>query len=180
MKPTIASVPEDYLSECAFTASPDPYTSTVGRDLCNSLLETPLARVQRPRPREVDEAARTLQELRRRGTLERSRSAMVVTTPTKTSGLKRCRSMSTENTLLQDNVRELLGRGNSSTDADWWQDRVCRPLGSGSSSAMQAPVRATATGSYKRVCCSSEAVEPRIHMHTVVGAPFHLTPSHLL
>ena len=138
LKPTIASVPEDYEESC-LTASPEAYSGPVGKDMCDMSLETPLGR----REREMDDAARALQELQ-------GHRAVLAPAPSRPS-LKRSRAFSVDNS-LQDNVREMLnGRLNSQAS---WPDVLVRPR-----SGLQVPVQATLGNSRKRLCCSSEAME---------------------
>ncbi|KAI3540444.1 cyclin [Colletotrichum abscissum] len=141
LRPTIASVPEDYEENC-ITSSPESYTGPVGR-LCEMSLDTPLAQ----RERELDEsthdpandAARALQELQN----YRSDDS----TPTAMSSRKRARGVSIVDNCLQENVRDML-TGNYS-GKQWTQDLV-RPR----NSQMGTNDRGTPR---KRVCCASEA-----------------------
>ncbi|KAK0733610.1 hypothetical protein B0T26DRAFT_635837 [Lasiosphaeria miniovina] len=146
LRPTIASVPEVYEEEC-LTASPESYTGPVGKDLCDMSLGT---------PREIDDAARALQELQRNG-------AMQATAQTK-RGSKRSRAVSIDNS-LQDNVREMLVGGFLSNSG--WPDAMVRARTDFVEQSQQIPVRAALGGSHKRVCCSTEAAAsfliPSIH-----------------
>jgi PHO85 cyclin-5 len=144
LKPTIPSVPEDFEESC-LTASPESYTGPVGKDFCDMSLETPLAR----RQREMNDAARALQELQRQG------SNQFVAVPAKTS-LKRSRTASIDS--LQENVREMLA-GRYMNGEPMWSDTLVRARADLTGHSQQVPVRATAQGSRKRVCCSTEAAE---------------------
>ncbi|KAI0152951.1 hypothetical protein GGR57DRAFT_492427 [Xylariaceae sp. FL1272] len=100
MKPAIASVPEDYEENC-ITSSPESYTGTVGKDLYQMSLETPLGH----RDCEVEDAAnaaRALQDLHNYRTSSTSRP-----------NLKRSHRLSTDSS-LQENVRVLLNQNNYS------------------------------------------------------------------
>jgi hypothetical protein len=90
VRPTIASVPEDY-EEAYLSSSPEPYAVPTGKELYEMSMETPLAR----REREMDDAARALQELHRSGAGRSSIQAK--------AGSKRGRANS-----VQDDVREML------------------------------------------------------------------------
>jgi PHO85 cyclin-5 len=158
LRPTIASVPEDYEETC-ITSSPESYTGPVGK-LGELSLDTPLAR----RERELDEmtrdsandAARALHEMQQ---YQHSGDS----TPTAKSSLKRSRAASIESS-LQDNVRDLLG-GNFYGDNEnvAWSDSLVRSrLGSShevvASYQQQLYARSRARRT-KRVCCSTEASE---------------------
>jgi len=139
LRPTIASVPED--KEGFMTTSPESYALPTGKELSEMSLETPLGR----REREMDDAARALQELQRSGI---DRPAM----PLKV-GSKRGRANS-----VHDDVREMLASQGSSFS---WPETMVR-------GRAQVPVL---RGSSKRVCCSTEAARaPRISaLHPAVG-----------
>jgi len=137
LRPAIASVPEDY-TPC-LTSSPEAYSGPVGKDLCDLSLETPLGR----REREMDEAARALQELQNH--------CAVPAPATQRPSLKRSRTFSTDHS-LQDNVREMLG-GRLPSQATW-PDALVRPR-----PGLQVPVASTLGGGRKRVCCSNEAMD---------------------
>ncbi|KAG7291649.1 hypothetical protein NEMBOFW57_001668 [Staphylotrichum longicolle] len=143
VRPTIASVPEDH-EEGYLSASPESYAVPTGKDLYDMSADTLLAR----REREMDDAARALQELHRSGA---ARPAMPVR-----AGSKRGRANS-----VQDDVREMLA-GHYQCTGTWPETMVH------GRQAQQMPVR---TGSYKRVCCSTEAARaPRISaLHPAVG-----------
>ncbi|KAL2136071.1 hypothetical protein VTI74DRAFT_5651 [Chaetomium olivicolor] len=151
VKPTIASVPEDH-EEHYLAASPDSFGAATGKELCDVSLETALAR----RQREMDEAARALAELQHYGTSRPSMPARV--------GSKRSRALSLENS-LQDDVRDMLA-GQYQSNVSWPETMVRTHGGS-----QQVPVRLTSRGSFKRVCCSTEAAQPpRISsLHPAVG-----------
>jgi hypothetical protein len=149
LRPTIASVPEDH-EEAYMTTSPESYAVPTAKDLGMSL-ETPLAR----REREMDDAARALQELHRSGA---SRPAMPVR-----AGSKRARANS-----LHDDVREMLAGHYQSNTA--WSETMVRDRAAVSGHAQQVPVLRSSR-SYKRLCCSTEAARaPRISsLHPAVG-----------
>ncbi|KAK4154846.1 hypothetical protein C8A00DRAFT_42460 [Chaetomidium leptoderma] len=148
LKPTIASVPEDH--EVAYlTASPEFYAIPAGKELGALSLDTPPAR----REREVDDAARALQELQRYGA---SRPTIQVK-----AGSKRTRLAS-----LQDDVREMLTdhyQGNV-----WWSETMVRGRAGISDDDQQLPVPRSSS---KRVCCSTEAARaPRMpSFHPAMG-----------
>lgn len=152
--PTIVSVPEDY--EICLTSSPESYTGTVAKDLSSLSVETPLGR----REREVDEAARALQDLHNHG-----RSRLAQTSAPVVAGLKRSRTTSIDNP-LQDSVRNLLASRCPKAGSKWSENLV-RSRASFAERARQIPVHAMVEGARKRVCCSAEAAEP--HMLS----PFH-------
>ncbi|KAH8882744.1 hypothetical protein GQ53DRAFT_665434 [Thozetella sp. PMI_491] len=156
LRPTIASVPEDYEEALA---SPESYTGAVGKDLCDMSLETPLAR----REREMDEAARALQELQH----YRQGSSRLAPVPTAKVGSKRSRAPSVDNS-LQDNVREMLAGRYSNESA--WTDTLIRqrPIVVGRY-PQQVPVGASADGARKRVCCSAEAARYIPSLHPAMG-----------
>ncbi|KAK0729800.1 hypothetical protein B0H67DRAFT_476734 [Lasiosphaeris hirsuta] len=141
----IASVPEDYEVDC-LTASPESYTGPVGKDFHDMSLETPLAR----RQREMDDAARALQELQRHGQVR--------------AGSKRSRTASIDNSSLQENVRDMLA-GRFMSGGSAWSDSMIRGR------PQQMPVHATLQGSNKRLCCSTEAAEPFMmsSLHPAMG-----------
>ena len=123
------------------TSSPESYAVPTGKELNEMSLETPLGR----REREMDDAARALQELHRSGT---GRPAM----PAR-AGSKRGRTNS-----VHDDVREMLAAQQSAMS---WPETMVR-------GRAQVPVL---RGSHKRVCCSTEAARaPRISsLHPAVG-----------
>ncbi|KAL2161261.1 hypothetical protein VTH06DRAFT_8481 [Thermothelomyces fergusii] len=139
LRPTIASVPEN--EEGFMTTSPESYAFPVGKELGEASLETPLGR----REREMDDAARALQELHQSGA---SRPAMPVRV-----GSKRGRANS-----VHDDVREMLA---GQTGSFSWPETMVR-------GGAQVPVL---RGNTKRVCCSTEAARaPSISaLHPAVG-----------
>ncbi|KAI0019893.1 hypothetical protein F4780DRAFT_400460 [Xylariomycetidae sp. FL0641] len=165
LKPTIASVPEDFEENCV-TSSPESYTGTVGKDLCQMALDTPLAR----RDSEVDdatEAARALQELHsyhyRANAQPRS---------TARPSLKRSRTLSMDNSSLQENVREMLnGQYNLVTEKTWSEGMMRGPWAT-DSELRQTPVQRSHSGGSKRMCCATEAATRTYSipsMHPAVG-----------
>ncbi|KXX73518.1 G1/S-specific cyclin pas1 [Madurella mycetomatis] len=131
-RPTIASVPEDQEEDC-LAASPEFHAIQSMKELCDVSLDLPLAR----RQREMDDAARALQELQRYGA---NRPAVQVK-----AGCKRSRSHSMENS-VQDDVREML-KGHGLNGSSWSETMV--------------RARGEAPGQYqhKRLCCSAEAAQ---------------------
>ncbi|KAL2198686.1 hypothetical protein P885DRAFT_67843 [Corynascus similis CBS 632.67] len=123
------------------TTSPDSYALPTGKELSDLSLEMPLDR----REHEMNDAARALQELQRSGA---SRPAMSVRV-----GSKRSRANS-----VHDDVREMLASQENSFT--WPETMVCGQA--------QVPIL---RGSFKRVCCSTEAAQvPRISaLHPAVG-----------
>ncbi|KAL2149925.1 hypothetical protein VTH82DRAFT_7601 [Thermothelomyces myriococcoides] len=139
LRPTIASVPEN---EVGFiVASPESYALPVGKELSEAPLEMPLG----CREREIDDAARALQELHQSGT---SQPAM----PTRV-GAKRTRANS-----VHDDVREMLSGQPGSFS---WPETMVR-------GGAQVPVL---RGNTKRACCSTEAARaPSLSaLHPAVG-----------
>lgn len=138
LKPTIASVPEDYETDC-ITSSPESYTGPVGKELLEMSLDTPLAR----RGSDVDDAAdaaRALQELHNyHSTYPQSHS-------TARLGSKRGRTSSIDNS-LQENVRQMLSGQYSSTSEKEWPDAMIRG-------------RCAMERSNKRVCYSEAQAPP--------------------
>ncbi|KAI0542757.1 hypothetical protein GGR58DRAFT_510050 [Xylaria digitata] len=167
MKPAIASVPEDYEENC-ITSSPESFTGTVGKDLYQLSLETPLSR----RGREMDDAAdaaRVLQELH-----NYHHSNVRVGSATK-PGLKRSRRVSTDDS-LQENVREILGGQYYSCNENEWQDRMIDSRSAADSDARQRqmPVQTSHDGCRKRLCCQPEnTIHPYVipTIHPAVGGP---------
>lgn len=157
LRPTIASVPEDY-EENFLSSSPESYTGTVGKDLCDMSLGTPLAR----REQEMDEAARALQELQQH---YRQGAIQLAPVPAR-AGSKRSRAPSLENS-LQDNVRDMLASRYANESA--WTDTLVRSSAAATAPGpyQQVPVRASLASGRKRVCCSTEAatqyVMPTLH-----------------
>lgn len=155
LRPTIASVPEGREEDC-LTSSPESYAVAVGKELCDVSLDTPLAR----RQREMDEAARALQELQRHGA---SRPVL----QSKPS-LKRSRALSIE-TSVQDDVRGMLGAQYLSGGS--WPESMVRHRSEIAGQSQQVPARITRRASHKRLCCSTEAAQlPGISsIHPAVG-----------
>jgi hypothetical protein len=137
LRPTIASVPEDH--EVFMTSSPESYAIPAGKELGEMSWETPLGR----REREMDDAARALQELHRSGANRPAMPARV--------GSKRGRADS-----VHDDVREMLA---GQQDSLSWPETMVRA---------QVPAR---RGSHKRVCCSTEAARAPMFsaLHPAVG-----------
>lgn len=156
LRPTIASVPEDYEEHC-LTASPEMF----------GVMNKAPIEVAAPFPGrqpEIAEAARALQDLQRYGT---NQTAQVRT------GTKRGRSISiTADNSLQGNVREILMSGFSGSEPAWADTLVrrSRPETIGQS-LQQIPVPAVAEGRNKRICCSTEAAQPYIlsSLHPAIG-----------
>jgi hypothetical protein len=150
LKPTFAPVPEDYQVEC-LVASPESYTGTVGDSYARSRRE-----------QEMTEAAWALQELQTYG------AGQQPTAPVRT-GSKRGRTASIDNGSLQENVRELLGNHYQSGEPAW-SDSLVRRRSDSSGLSQRIPVSAPLRSS-KRLCCSTEAVEPFMisSLHPAVG-----------
>ncbi|ETS78487.1 hypothetical protein PFICI_10549 [Pestalotiopsis fici W106-1] len=98
MRPTIASVREDYEENC-ITSSPESYTGPVGKDLMEMSLDTPLAKSSCENDDTAADAARALQELQNSSFTFHAVNTM--------AGSKRSRPTSME-CPLQENVRGLL------------------------------------------------------------------------
>lgn len=164
MRPTIiASVPEDYEENC-LTSSPESYTGTVGKDIRDMSLETPLAR----RGYDIDDlagatdAARALQELH--NAYRRNANAATAPVPSR-AGLKRTRTYSADNS-LHDNVRDILGGSYPSMSSGWADGLVrSRSTLSNERARLPSPVR----GGSKRICCSAEATQGYSRLHPAVG-----------
>lgn len=164
MRPTIiASVPEDYEENC-LTSSPESYTGTVGKDMGDMSLETPLAR----RGYDIDDlagatdAARALQELH--NAYRRNANAAAAPVPSRAS-LKRTRTYSADNS-LHDNVRDILGGSYPSMSSGWADGLVrSRSTLSNERARLPSPVR----GGSKRICCSAEATQGYSRLHPAVG-----------
>ncbi len=140
LRPTIATVPEDYEENC-LTASPEMYTGPVGKDICDLSLGSPM----------------TLQKLLNPQGGQDGVAPIQLQLPASTAGTKRNRPSSDDN-LLQDNVRELLKREPT------WSDALVRARASLKTSvpeSLQVPVRSTLGGGRKRLCCSAEV--PLMH-----------------
>ncbi|KAI0883752.1 uncharacterized protein GGS22DRAFT_180401 [Annulohypoxylon maeteangense] len=161
LRPVIAPVPEDYEENC-ITSSPESYTGTVGKDLVQMSMETPLARGC-----ELDDAtnaARALQELQsypqRSNTQPRLPGRL---------GSKRSRPTSIDNS-LQENVREMLSTQYYSIAEREGHESMVRGLTSMDLSNQQTPVQSN--GGRKRFCCATDArsyIIPAIH--PAVGGP---------
>ncbi|KAI1744579.1 hypothetical protein F4680DRAFT_229669 [Xylaria scruposa] len=165
MKPAIASVPEDYEENC-MTSSPESYTGTVGKDLYQMSLETPLTRRDCDMEDAAD-AARALQELHN----YHHSNAQVDSAPRLC--LKRNRRVSTDES-LQENVREILIEQYNSHNENQWQDRTVDSRSVTDLDSRQTSVLDFRGGCRKRLCCSAEStirnyVIPAIH--PAVGGP---------
>ncbi|KAI0487339.1 hypothetical protein F4859DRAFT_251748 [Xylaria cf. heliscus] len=163
MKPAIASVPEDYEENC-IASSPESYTGTVGKDLYQMSLETPLARRDCDMEDAAD-AARALQELHN----YHHSNTQAGSTPRLC--LKRNRRVSTDS--LQENVREMLSEQYNSYNENW-QDRTVEIRSVADLDARQTPVLDFRSGCRKRLCCPAKNtirtyVVPTIH--PAVGGP---------
>lgn len=141
LRPTIASVPEDHEEDC-LSSSPEAYAFTVGKELCDVSLDTPLGR----RQHEMDEAARALQELQRHG----ANRPVLQPRPS----LKRTRALSVENS-VQDDVRGMLGSQYLSGSS--WAETMVHPRGDIAAQPQQVLARVARRASHKRLCCSTEA-----------------------
>lgn len=118
MRPTIASVREDYEENC-ITSSPESYTGPVGKDLMEMSLDTPLANATCENDETAADAARALQELQ-----NSSFSAQAFNNQ---AGSKRSRPTSME-CPLQENVRGLLCRQYSSKRMCYSSDASILPM----------------------------------------------------
>ncbi|KAI0434850.1 hypothetical protein F5Y09DRAFT_190333 [Xylaria sp. FL1042] len=164
MKPAIASVPEDYEENC-ITSSPESYTGTVGKDLYQMSLETPLTRRDCDME-DVADAARALQELHNH---HHSNTRVGLTRP----ALKRGRRVSIDDS-LQENVREMLSGKYYSCNAKEWQGRMVDSRSAADLDVRQTPVHTSHDGCRKRLCCSAEAAIPPYvipTIHPAVGGP---------
>ncbi|KAI0548515.1 hypothetical protein F4679DRAFT_320664 [Xylaria curta] len=164
MKPAIASVPEDYEENC-MTSSPESYTGTVGKDLYQMSLETPLRRDCDME--DAADAARALQELHN----YHHSNAQVDSAPRLC--LKRNRRVSTDES-LQENVREILIEQYNSHNENQWQDRIVDSRSVTDLDSRRTSVLDFRGGCRKRLCCSAEStirnyVIPAIH--PAVGGP---------
>lgn len=156
LRPTIASVPEDYEEHC-LTASPEMFGM-----VNKAPIELPVPILGR-QP-EIAEAARALQNLQRYAA---NQTAQVKT------GTKRGRSISiTTESSLQGNVRDILMSGFSGSEPAWADSLVrrTRPETLGQS-LQQISVPAAVEGRNKRLCCSTEAAQPYIisPLHPAIG-----------
>ncbi len=155
----IATVPEGYCDN-APTSSPESYTGTVGKDLLDLSLDTPLARrdVEMDYFSKAEEAARALQDLH-----NHPRS---MESPNRVGG-KRSRTQSTDSS-LHENVREMLN-GHHQSESIWSDDLVRSRSRTTAISPSQVAVRSTSTASLgrKRVCCATEAIRgyPETSLH---------------
>ncbi|KAI1823677.1 hypothetical protein F4861DRAFT_309702 [Xylaria intraflava] len=165
LKPVIASVPENYEQNC-ITSSPESYTGTVGKDLYQMSLETPLTR-RDCEIEDVADAARALQELHNYCyTSARLCSA-------RRPGLKRGRRVSADDR-LQENVREMLSGPDYSHNESEWQDKMVDNRSLIDLDVRQTPIDTSYAGCRKRLCCPAEVaigsyVIPTIH--PAVGGP---------
>ena len=152
VRPTIASVPEDFEENC-YTSSPDSYTGPVGKDLLEMSLDTPVAQKGRDTD-DATSAARALQELQN----YQQTTSQLKSQSTARPGSKRSRPLSIDNT-LQENVRALLAGQYHPVDTELPETTTrCRSSDSGR----------------KRVCYSSDAFLPSYTipaLHTVAGGP---------
>ncbi len=151
LRPTIASVPEDYGENC-FTSSPESYTGTVGKDLLDMSLDTPVTQ----KGCDTDDAANAARALQELQNYHRNATQLQSTTRL---GSKRSRPLSIDNT-LQENVRAMLTEQYLSANMDA-PDAVSRS-------------RDPTDGGRKRVCYSSDAYLPSYSipaLHPAVGGP---------
>ncbi|KAI0894383.1 hypothetical protein F4806DRAFT_498165 [Annulohypoxylon nitens] len=159
LRPIIASVPEDYEENC-ITSSPESYTGTVGKDLVQMSMETPLARGC-----ELDDAtnaARALQELH-------SYQQRANPQPQLPARLKRSRPSSIDNS-LQENVREMLSTQYYSIAEREGHESMVRGLTSMDLGNQQTPVQSN--GGRKRFCYSTDVRSYAIPViHPAVGGP---------
>ncbi|KAI2639403.1 hypothetical protein GGS21DRAFT_488341 [Xylaria nigripes] len=165
LKPAITSVPEDYEPICN-TSSPESYTGTVGKNLLQLSLETPLTR--RDCDMEDADAARALQELHNNGHSHSSSRVRSMRRP----GLKRSRRVSTDDR-LQENVREILsGQDYLHNDYDW-QDEMLDGRSYVDVDVRQTPIHTSHAGCRKRLCCPTDAFPPYAIplIHPAVGGP---------
>lgn len=115
-------------------------------------LATPVA--NRDNEMDDNDAARALQELH-----DQERFLPVSRPAVPRTSSKRSRPKSMENP-LQDSVRNILNT-DASTQGPTWAGSLVRPsLGRTDSPSMQFAVRAASQGANKRVCCSTEAMQP--------------------
>ena len=152
LRPTIiSSVPEDYEVTC-LSSSPEPYGASATKELSDMSLATPVA--NRDNEMDDNDAARALQELH-----DQERFLPVSRPAVPRTSSKRSRPKSMENP-LQDSVRNILNT-DASTQGPTWAGSLVRPsLGRTDSPSMQFAVRAASQGANKRVCCSTEAMQP--------------------
>jgi len=165
LRPTVSSVPEDYVDDQCFTSSPESfYTGPVGK-LGEMCLDNPVARREREMEdmaRDADsDAARVLQDLH-------NHDLSANTTPTPRAGSKRSRPTSMDNT-LQENVRDMLT--GHYTAQPTWPNTLVRTRGIVSESYLQVPARVDLPGARKRVCCSTEAADgyEATSVHPAIG-----------
>jgi hypothetical protein len=143
-RPTVASVPEDY-EENFLSSSPDAYGIPTTKSRSEISLDVPSTRCER----EMDAAARALQELQNYG----RPTAQFTSAPAVKAGLKRSRAPSLDNS-LQDNVRDIL-TGRYPAELTFRPDALAR-------GGLQG-------GSRKRLCCSTEAAQYISSLHPAVG-----------
>lgn len=149
MRPTIASVPEDYEENC-LTSSPESYTGPVGKDLLEMSLDTPVAQ----RGCDTDDATRAARALQELQNYHRTTTQLP---PPPRLGSKRSRPLSIDNT-LQENVRAMLTEQYLSAETEV-SDATNRS-------------RNIAEGGRKRVCYSTDAYVPTYNIpaiHPAVG-----------
>jgi len=149
LKSTFAPVPENYQVEC-LVASPESYTGPVTDSFARNRRE-----------QEMTEAAWALQELQTYGAGKQP-------TVSVRTGSKRGRPPSIDNS-LQENVRELLSSRYPSGEPVW-SGSLVRGQSDLAGATQQIPVSAPLR-SHKRLCCSTEAVEPFMmsSLHPAMG-----------
>ncbi|GAP87248.2 putative G1 S-specific cyclin Pcl5 [Rosellinia necatrix] len=165
MKPAIAPVPEDYEENC-ITSSPESYTGTVGKDLYQMSLDTPLVRRDCDMEDAAD-AARALQELHN---YHHSNTQVGLSNRL---GLKRSRRVSTDDS-LQENVRGMLSGRYDLYNENEWHDGMVDNRSAANLDARQTPIRTSNDGCRKRLCCSTEdTIHPYVipTIHPAVGGP---------
>jgi hypothetical protein len=153
-------VNENY-SDSETTSSPESYTGPVGKDFLDLSLSTPVGR----KNREIDfcasakdaAAARTLQELHNNPRADGY-------SPTKKSGAKRSRPVSSDHQSLQDTVRDLLSPQSSFSSQNGWESSLVRPRLENrtiSYDCVPSTICSVSRGAdnRKRVCCAAEYVD---------------------
>ncbi|KAK2600901.1 hypothetical protein N8I77_010402 [Diaporthe amygdali] len=149
LRPTIASVPEDY--EENMTSSPESYTGPVS-DLKGMSLETLTTKKECEIDDATNDAARALQELH--DNWRRSHATQQLATSAPKVGSKRSRPISVDHG-LQENVRGMLREQYTSV---------------GSDDNYQVPLPTSSHDGRKRICCSAEAAQYSIpSMHPAMG-----------
>jgi hypothetical protein len=144
VRPTIASVPEDFEESC-ITSSPESYTGPVGKDMSEMSLDTPLGQ----HGSDVDDAASAARALQELQNYYQTTKQSCPTSRAKL-GSKRTRPQSMDHS-LQENVREMLNATYYSATEREWPEAMIRG-------------RASIGGGRKRVCYSSESCSiPSIH-----------------